>query len=117
MLLFLLSDKNNPRPARKEYGRLSVDDDTKSATRLDLSDAYDDIDNFNMLDTTKTDTDYSQELCDNDSDLDLDRTTKDNRNINRYNDSTINRIQAMAISDDDEYGKWNFCLFVLIYKK
>lgn len=58
-----------------------------------------------MDSTTKNDSEYAQEeLCDGDSDSELDRTTKDNRN-RRFNESTINRLQAMAISDDDDYGK------------
>lgn len=52
--------------------------------------------------------------CDNDSDLELDRSSKtsssnNNNNNNRsrqLNELTINRLQAMAISDDDDYGNF-----------
>lgn len=109
------TDRNNPRPPRKEYGRLSVEDDTvqKQKTRLGISNndnEFDSIDNFNILDTTtKNITDFGQEdLCDGESDSEMDRTSKDNRNP-RYNETTINRLQAMAISDDDEYDESLTC--------
>lgn len=113
---FVFADKNNPRPARKEYGRLSVEDDSvqlqqlqQKAARLDNN--YDDIDNLNVqLDvatSAKLDSSHLgviDDNCDGDSDLELERAAKDNRN-RRFNESTINRLHAMAISDDDEYGE------------
>lgn len=115
MLFSFFIDKNNPRPARKEYGRLSVEDDSvqlqqlqQKAARLDNN--YDDIDNLNVqLDVATSAKHDSSHLgviddnCDGDSDLELERATKDNRN-RRFNETTINRLHAMAISDDDEYG-------------
>ena len=87
-----------------------MEDDTIS-TRLELNNTYeDDLNNFNIMDTTtKVTTEFDQDFeeaddDDGESDVELDRTSKNNRN-RRLNESTINRIQAMAISDDDEYGK------------
>lgn len=112
------ADKNNARPARKEYGRLSVEDDSvqlqqlqQKATRLDNN--YDDIDNLNVQldEATSANHDASHlggavidDNCDGDSDSELERATKDNRN-RRFNETTINRLHAMAISDDDDYGE------------
>ena len=51
----------------------------------------------------------------NDPDLELDNLTKKNQIksqlTNQIDHNTINRIQAMAMSDDDDYGEFFFMNF------
>lgn len=71
------------------------------------------MENFNVYDTKTPASPTGQELnvlgngsgeIDDDSDIELDSSTsKDNSQI-RINETTLNRMQAMAISDDDDYG-------------
>lgn len=127
--LFLSSaDKNSQRPPRKAYGRLSVDSDencnrttntnSNTTNRQRYNNPFDELDNFDILDDSakcspndNCGNANTQEHNDNDSDLELDSASSKS-NCNERNDSTINRLQAMVISDDDDYGKWNFISFV-----
>lgn len=142
---FFVADKNEPRPPRKAYGRLSVESDDNynlsSTHKRTINNPFDDLDNFDMLDDTakpSMDDNYNNGVGggggggDNDSDLELDGSSKtnsshnnnnsnnnknNNSNDRRLNELTINRLQAMAISDDDDYGNlitkiFPFILFV-----
>ena len=55
----------------------------------------------------------------NDTELELDNHTKKDRiksqSINQIDHNTINRIQAMAMSDDDDYGELFFSFFISFY--
>lgn len=114
------TDKNNQRPPRKAYGRLSVDSDencnrTTNATsnRQKYNNPFDELDNFDILDDSakcspndNCTNSAIQDPNDNDSDIELDSASSKS-NCNERNESTINRLQAMVISDDDDYGKFN----------
>lgn len=123
---FLFPDKNSQRPPRKAYGRLSVDSDencnrtTNTSNRQKYNNPFDELDNFDILDDSakcspndNCTNSTAQELNDNDSDIELDSASSKS-NCNERNESTINRLQAMVISDDDDYGKLkSFCIFFL----
>lgn len=120
------TDKNGQRPPRKAYGRLSVDSDencnrttTSTTTNADIRRTYnnpfDELDNFDMLDDSAkcsqindcANSASQHEQNGNDSDIELDnRTSKSNKNQRnrQINEDTLNRLQAMAISDDEDYG-------------
>ncbi|XP_059619773.1 zinc finger protein 646 [Phlebotomus argentipes] len=110
------SDKNNPRPPRKAYGRLSVESDDNSSMRRDMPAATEtsliDFDNC-PCDGTKgppgmRDTDGNIE--ESDSELELEQTMRNQILRNRrYDDSTIARLQAMAMSDDEDYDESLTC--------
>lgn len=124
ILLYIFSDKNSQRPPRKAYGRLSVEDDM-NIPRLDIGNPYDDdLENFNVYDTKTPASPNGQEINviggggsgagDDDSDIELDSSTSKDNSQRRINETTLNRIQAMAISDDDDYGKLD--IFVIQWK-
>lgn len=113
----IFTDKNPQRPPRKAYGRLSVDSDencnrtTNTSNRQKYNNPFDELDNFDILDDSakcspndNCTSSASQEHNDNDSDIELDSASSKS-NCNERNESTINRLQAMVISDDDDYGK------------
>lgn len=125
--LFILADKNSQRPPRKAYGRLSVDSDencnrtTNTSNRQKYNNPFDELDNFDILDDSAkcspndncTNSTAARELHDNDSDIELDSASSKS-NCNERNESTINRLQAMVISDDDDYGKLkSICILFL----
>lgn len=128
------ADKNGQRPARKAYGRLSVDSDencnrTSTTTtannsnirrsrtynnpfdELDNSDILDDSAKCSSLDECGSSTASPTEPNDNDSEIDLDFASSKNQPLN---ENTLNRLQAMAISDDDDYGKCSFLQLIPI---
>lgn len=122
--LFRFADKNGQRPARKAYGRLSVDSDencNRTATTTTqtnnanirrsrtYNNPFDELDNSDILDDSAKCSDdcvsssaSPSDPNDNDSEIDLDFASSKNRPLN---ENTLNRLQAMAISDDDDYGK------------
>lgn len=127
-IFFFSADKNGPRPARKAYGRLSVDSDencnrtaattttTTTANNSNIrrsrtyNNPFDELDNSDILDDSAKCPDECVSSSaspgdpnDNDSEIDLDFASKKNRPLN---EATLNRLQAMAISDDDDYGKY-----------
>lgn len=127
-LFHSFADKNGQRPARKAYGRLSVDSDencnrTATATTTTTNNSnirrsrtynnpFDELDNSDILDDTakcsSLDDGVSSSATpsdpnDNDSEIDLDFASSKKRPLN---ENTLNRLQAMAISDDDDYGKY-----------
>lgn len=55
----------------------------------------------------------------NDPDFELDNHTKKNQiksqSTNQIDHNTINRIQAMAMSDDDDYGEFLCHIFTVIF--
>lgn len=102
-----------------KYGRLSVDSDencnrttnTSTTNHQKYNNPFDELDNFDILDDSakcspndNCGNARTQEHNDNDSDIELDSASSKS-NCNERNDSTINRLQAMVISDDDDYGK------------
>lgn len=112
------TDKNSQRPPRKAYGRLSVDSDencnrtTNASKSQKYNNPFDELDNFDILDDSAkcshdnctNSTTTAQEHNDNESDTELDSSSSKSNN-NERQESTINRLQAMVISDDDDYGK------------
>lgn len=118
-LSLFFADKNSQRPPRGRYGRLSVDSDencnrttnTNTTNRQKYNNPFDELDNFDILDDSakcspndNCGNARTQEHNDNDSDIELDSASSKS-NCNERNDNTINRLQAMVISDDDDYGK------------
>ncbi|XP_055322225.1 putative uncharacterized protein DDB_G0282133 [Sitodiplosis mosellana] len=115
-------DKNSQRPPRKAYGRLSVDSDencnrtTNSSNRPKYNNPFDELDNFDILDDSAkcspndncNSNSATQERNDNDSDIELDSASSKS-NSNERHESTINRLQAMVISDDDDYDESLTC--------
>lgn len=104
-LFLIFSEKNNQRPQRKAYGRLSIEDDS-NIDMLSRNDSLDNLDNFNKNSTKNSNIDkYSNENVSNvDSVYQIDRNSRNK--MNSISESNFNRL-AMAISDDDEYGKLN----------
>lgn len=119
--LLFISDKNNQRPQRKAYGRLSIEDDS-NLDMLSRTESLDNLDNFNKNSSTNSSIDkYSNENVSNvDSEYQIDRNSRNK--LSSLSESNFNRL-AMAISDDDEYGKcksiWpkfhSAFLFVIMY--
>lgn len=119
-----MTDRNNQRPPRKAYGRLSVESDencnrttTNSSSRQNFNpfgDPFDILDDSAKCSSNDdcTSSTSQNETNGNDSDIELDSTSSKS-NSNERNENTINRLQAMVISDDDDYGKFeqNFILF------
>ncbi|KAJ6640043.1 hypothetical protein Bhyg_12792 [Pseudolycoriella hygida] len=101
------SDKNNQRPQRKEYGRLSIEDDS-NMDMLTRNDSLDNFDDFNKNSSKNSTIDkYSNENVSNaDSEYQLDRNS--GNKLNPLSESNCNRL-AMAISDDDEYDESLTC--------
>lgn len=71
---------------------------------------FDELDNSDILDDSAKCSDECVSSSaspadpnDNDSEIDLDFASTKNRPLN---ETTLNRLQAMAISDDDDYGKY-----------
>ncbi|CAO1422907.1 unnamed protein product [Diamesa tonsa] len=127
------ADKNTSWQ-RFRYGRLSVesDDQNTSNKKCDVSNDLlvdNDIDNVfchsnydnsksQNLDNNGNEKDYLNEndnnnFFANEPDLELDNHTKKNRiksqSTNQIDHNTINRIQAMAMSDDDDYDESLTC--------
>lgn len=71
---------------------------------LSRTDSLDNLDNFNKNSSTNSNIDkYSNENVSNvDSEYQIDRNSRNK--LNSLSESNFNRL-AMAISDDDEYGK------------
>ena len=126
----LITDKNTSWQ-RFRYGRLSVesDDQHTSNKKSDVSNDLlvdNDIDNVfchsnydnnksQNLDNNGNEKEYlnvndNNNFFANDTDIKLDNQTKKNRvksqSTNQIDHITINRIQAMAMSDDDDYGEF-----------
>ena len=138
IFLFLITDKNTSWQ-RFRYGRLSVESDEKNCNnkKCDVNnDSILDNDIDNVFCHTIYDNCKSQNLDNNgnhkeymndnennnffanDPDLELDNHTKKDRiksqSTNQIDHNTINRIQAMTMSDDDDYGKFFVCLVLLV---
>jgi hypothetical protein len=126
------SEKNSSRPARRQYGRLSVDSDDNNLQKCETDDdlLVSDLDNsyyhnnVKSYDSRKTsnrnvdkngnsnlDADENANnlnggsLHETDSYLELDNIVKKHKDNESIDVNTISRLQAMALSDDDEYGK------------
>ncbi|CAO1422900.1 unnamed protein product [Diamesa tonsa] len=127
------TDKNTSWQ-RFRYGRLSVESDDQNCNnkKCDVSnDSMLDNDIDNVFCHSNYDNSKSQDLDNNgnhkeymndnennnffanDPDLELDKHTKKDRiksqSINQIDHNTINRIQAMAMSDDDDYDESLTC--------
>ncbi|XP_055850893.1 uncharacterized protein LOC129915404 [Episyrphus balteatus] len=123
------NDKYVKRPPRKAYGRLSVDSDDGSSMKNNIDDPFDDLENFEMISSkdnggTKTAQhrhhpadndghrhhDMQGNFVENDSDLELDGPSKNaTRQQKEINANTISRLQAMAMSDDEDYDESLTC--------
>lgn len=136
VLFILITDKNNSWQ-RVRYGRLSVDSDdqicNKNNNDLLIENDIENLTcyhkNHNNLDNRTTHNlddngNDKENLNENGNfhdiqpDFELDNRPKIDR-INskstnqKIDHNTINRLHAMAISDDDDYGEFLFLFFIL----
>lgn len=75
---------------------------------------FDDLDNYNIIENTKEQNKDLQGNFHNDNDVDNDNDDSDleldgpSKNVvqkqKEINENTINRLQAIAMSDDEDYG-------------
>lgn len=120
LIIFLkniFSDKTKQRPPRREYGRLSVDSDDCNKKDCLSSPAI--IDNRPCLTINtkrnKSDLEGNNNINDSDSDSELNLKIKNESRNHRIDENTISRLQAMAMSDDDDdYGEFNLSFINVI---
>lgn len=107
-------EKNKQRPPRKAYGRLSIEPDencNQSSNHHQFDNPFDDFDNFNILNasvkcTLNDNAKVGQHPANNDNDTDTEQSSKLSKcNDNECIENTVKNLQAMVISDDEDYGK------------
>lgn len=119
------SEKNNQRPPRKAYGRLSIEPDencnrsSNHHRHHQFDNPFDDFDNFNILDDKCTLNDNAatgqRQAANNDNDTDTElESSTSSRCIDNECESTVKNLQAMVISDDEDYGKCSARTYNLI---